>query len=119
MGQRKKEKNSLIRSSIRLRIPLEDQSEVIDILGSVKEQTQVEPTCIYVRLYRGVNQAEIIMIEELWEKEDELRRHLKSELYRRVLLAMELSEDPPEVRFDRVIDFTGFETIEAARKNGA
>ncbi len=115
MGQNQHPKNSLIRSSIRLRIPLEDQSEVIDILETVKEQIQVEPTCHYARLYRGANEAEIIMIEELWEKEEELRRYLKSKLYQRVLLAMEFSEEQPEVRFERIIDATGFENIEQAR----
>ncbi len=116
MRQNPNLKSSLIRSSIRLRIPLENQSEVLDILESIKDQIQVEPTCRYVRLYRGANEAEIIMIEELWEKEDEFKRHLKSELYRRILLAMELSEDSPEICFDRVIETSGFESIERLRK---
>ena len=71
-------KTDLIRSSIRLRIPLKKQSEALDILGSVCEQTQFESSCHHVRIYREANASETIMIEELWTNEKDLNRHLKS-----------------------------------------
>lgn len=106
----------LIRSTIRIQVPLNKQSEVLDILESVREQTQFEPDCIYARLYRGNNDVEIVMLEELWKGEQELLRHLKSDTYQRVLLAMEMADHSPEIRFDKIIISDGFETIKDARQ---
>ena len=41
--------------------------------------------------------------------------HLRSEQYRRVLAAIELSQEAPEIRFDTVATRGGFEVVEAAR----
>ena len=108
-------KTDLIRSSVRLRIPLKKQSEALDILESVREQTQFESSCHHVRIYRETNESETIMIEEVWSNEEDLNRHLKSDAYRRTLLVMEMATAVPEIRFDRIIQSNGIETIVKAR----
>lgn len=111
-----KRDSHLIRASIRIKIPLKKQSEVLEILESVREQTQFEPDCIFARVYRGADDVEIIMLEELWKGEQELLGHLQSETYRRVLLAIEMADAPPEIRFDKIVESKGFETIKKARQ---
>jgi hypothetical protein len=44
-----------------------------------------------------------------------LDHHLRSEDYRRVIAAIELSQEVPEIHFDSVETRGGFEVIEAAR----
>ena len=109
-------KTDLIRSSVRLRIPLNKQSEALDILGSVREQTQFESSCHHVRIYREANESEVIMIEELWASAEDLNRHLKSDAYRRILLVIEMAAAAPEIRFDKIIQSGGIETIVKARR---
>ena len=104
-----------IRASIRLQVPSKKLSEVLGILESVCEQVQFEPNCIYTRLYRSTNEVDTIMLEELWSNDQELHRHLQSEAYGRVLLAIEMASAPPEIRFDEIVESTGFETIKAVR----
>lgn len=108
-------KTDLIRSSVRLRIPLKKQSEALDILESVREQTQFESSCHHVRIYRETNESETIMIEEVWSNEEDLNRHLKSDAYRRTLLVMEMATAVPEIRFDKIIQSSGIDTILKAR----
>lgn len=108
-------KSGLVRSSIRLRISLKKQSEVFDLLESVREQIQFEPHCLYARLYREANEAESVMFEELWETVEDMLRHLQSDAYRRILLAIEMADVPPDIRFDKIIQSSGFETIVKAR----
>jgi quinol monooxygenase YgiN len=96
-------------------IPLEKQSEVLEILGSIIEQTQFEPGCISCRLYRGVDEEEAIMIEELWMSEKDVTRHLRSDKYRKILLVVEMATETPEIRFDTISHSNGVETIELAR----
>lgn len=104
-----------VRSTIRILIPLNKQSEALDILKSVKAQIQFEPSCISSRLYRGVDEVRAIMVEELWENDESIQRHLNSDVYRQVLFVIEMAEEPPEIRFDTIMSSSGVETIEKAR----
>jgi quinol monooxygenase YgiN len=105
----------MVRSIIRMLIPLEKQSEALDILGSMVEQTQFEPGCISSRLYRGVEDVRAIMLEELWASDEDVQHHLQSDKYRKILLVVEMAEEPPEIRFDTIDHSTGVERIEQAR----
>jgi quinol monooxygenase YgiN len=118
MNQRKDEhsEDNAVRSTIRMLIPLDKQSEALEILGAVQSQIQFEPSCISARLYRGVDDVREIMVEELWENDKDIKHHLKSEAYRRVLLVVEMAEEPPEIRIDTILRSNGVETIEEARK---
>ena len=106
----------MVRSTIRMLIPLEQQTEALEILGSMTEQIQFEPGCISCGLYRGVDKKGVIMIEELWMSDADLQRHLRSDKYRQILLVVEMASEPPEIRFDTIAHSSGVETIETARK---
>jgi quinol monooxygenase YgiN len=108
-------KMGMVRSTIRMLLPLSKQNEALEILGSMTEQIQFEPGCISCRLYRGVDDEGVIMIEELWMNEEDVRRHLRSDKYRKVLLVVEMAAEPPEIRFDTIAHSSGVETIEKAR----
>jgi len=105
----------MVRATIRMLIALEKQSEALEILGSMIEQTQFEPGCVSCRLYRGVEDARAIMLEELWTSDEDVQRHLRSEKYRKILLVVEMSTEPPEICFDIIAHSSGVETIEQAR----
>jgi len=105
----------MIRSTIKIRIPPEKQGGALEILGPVIERTQFEPGCVSCRIYRSVDDACTIMLDELWRSDGELQHHLRSDEYRRILLAVEMAAEPPEIRFDRIAQSSGVETIEQAR----
>ena len=105
----------MVRSIIRMLIPLEKQSEALEILGSMIEQIQFEPGCLSCRLYRGVEDTLAIMLEELWLSEEDVQRHLRSDKYYKVLLVVEMATEPPEIRFDTIALSMGVERIEQAR----
>ena len=56
-----------------------------------------------------------IMVEERWTSDAHMRQHLQSDAYRRILLVIEMAQEPPEIRFDRIMHTSGVETIEKAR----
>jgi len=105
----------MVRTTIRMLIPLEKQSEALEILGSTIEQTQFEPGCISCRVYRGVEDVRAIMLEELWASDEDVQRHLRSDKYRKILLVVEMADESPEIRFDTIAQSSGVETIEQAR----
>jgi quinol monooxygenase YgiN len=105
----------MIHSTIRMLLPLKKLSEAQEILGSMTEQIQFEPGCISCRLYRDVQEECALMFDETWTNEKDLLLHLQSDRYRRVLLVVEMSVEPPEIRFDTIVHSSGVETIEQAR----
>ena len=56
-----------------------------------------------------------MMIEELWQSNEDLDRHLRSDDYLKVLLVVEMAIEKPEIRFNSISCSTGVETIEKAR----
>ena len=107
-----------VRSTIRMLIPLNKQSEALEILRVVSGQVQFEPGCISSRLYRGADEARAIMIEDHWKSDQDILHHLQSDTYQRVLLVMEMAEELPDIRFDTIAHSGGVEVIEEARKQG-
>jgi len=105
----------MVRTTIRMLIPLEKQSEALEILGSMTEQIQFEPGCITCRLYRGLDDECSIMLEELWMSDEDVQRHLRSDQYTKILLVVEMAAELPEIRFDTIAQSSGVETIEKAR----
>jgi quinol monooxygenase YgiN len=121
MNQRKGAwlKQVMVRSTIRMMIPLDKQREALDLLGFVSNQVQFEPSCISSRYYRGVDEVRAIMVEELWMGNEAMLRHLQSDEYRRILLAVEMAEAPPVIRFDEISLTSRLETIKKELKKSA
>ncbi len=105
----------MIRATIRMLIPAGKQKEALEILNSMVEEIQFETGCISCRIYRGVKDNRAIMVEELWECEEDVRRHLRSKKYGKILMVIEMASEFPEIRFDIISGSSGVETIEQAR----
>jgi quinol monooxygenase YgiN len=104
-----------VHSTIRMLIPLNKQGEAFDILKAVCAQIQFNPNCISTHLYRGVDDVRAVMVEERWASDEHVMQHLRSAIYRRILLVIEMAEEPPEIFFDVVRRSTGMEKIEMAQ----
>ena len=91
------------------------QSEALEILEAVHARIQSNPNCISAHLYRGVDDVRAITVEERWASDKDLTRHLRSEVYRRILLVIEMSEEPPEIIFDVISKTAGIEKIVEAK----
>jgi quinol monooxygenase YgiN len=56
-----------------------------------------------------------IVFVERWVSAEALEAHLRSALYLRVLGAIELAGNPPDIRFDHVSASEGIEVVERSR----
>ena len=91
------------------------QSEALEILGSVTARIQADTRCLGTGLYRCLDDAGTIMLEELWQSPEGILQHLRSDDYRRILLVLEMAEEPPDIRFDTIAQSSGIEVIRKAR----
>ena len=87
--------------------------------GPFKDRCEAQPGCLACHIYEEQGAEPAIVLVERWETQSALEAHLRSEAYRRVLGAVELSGSPPEVSFDYVSATDGIELIERSRTPGA
>lgn len=79
--------------------------------GPIEAQPQ-NRTC---RIYEEDGFDQAVLYVEQWASEAHFEQHVRSEVYRRILAAVEFSSKPPEIRFDFVSQSKGMELIEALR----
>jgi quinol monooxygenase YgiN len=90
-------------------------AEVLEIFQAIQGPVLAQPGCVACHIYEEPGPARAIVLVERWESQGALEAHLRSETYRRILGAIELSGGPPEVCFDSVSATDGMDLIERAR----
>jgi len=91
------------------------RAEVLEILRSVQGPVLAQPGCAECRIYEEQGPEAAVVLLERWESQAALETHLRSETYRRILGAIELSGDRPDIRFEHVSVSEGIELIERSR----
>jgi quinol monooxygenase YgiN len=91
------------------------RAQLLEILQSVQHLTVGRSGCLGCWLSGDHLRHNDICYAEQWAEEDDLYAHMRSDLYRRVLAAIELSRKSPEVNFHFVTVTKGMELIEALR----
>jgi len=91
------------------------QQVVLDILRSVTDTTRLKSGCMACAVYTAQGKAQTILYLEQWQSRETMERHIRSELYFRVLSAMELADEPPEIYFHEVSETKGLEYVVALR----
>ena len=105
----------MILSKLRLFPAPEQRRQILATLRSVQGPTQAEPSCSAAQVYEEDGPAAAILYVEEWESESEFREHVRSELYRRILAAIDLSKSAPEVRFYHVSKVQDLELVQQIR----
>ena len=105
----------MIHASVRMKFMPGKFAEARDILLALVESTQFTPGCLGCDLYQGLRERYVLLFEQWWETKADLDRHLRSDHYQRVILAMEMATEHPLIRFSEISHSAGLETIERAR----
>jgi len=93
----------------------ENESKVIDVLDSIQALIATNADCLGCFFIVGTGAGESICYMERWRTREALDRHLRSNLYCRVLEAMELSRKPPIVEFYEMKGIGGLDVIKDVR----
>ena len=100
-------------------LPAPDRrAEILEVFRAIQGPVLAQPGCAACHIYEEQGPEHAIVIVERWESQAALEAHLRSEIYRRILSAVELSGGPPEVCFDSVSSSEGMELIERSRIPG-
>jgi quinol monooxygenase YgiN len=104
----------MVISTLRIVTAPRSRAEVVRNLAAQRGPTRVQPGCLRCDLYRDVEDQETITLAEEWESQADLDLRLRSEDYRAVLAAIELSQEQPVIHFDTVIRRAGLEIVASA-----
>jgi quinol monooxygenase YgiN len=63
-------------------------------------------------LYQDIEDPNALTLVEEWESRTDLDKHIRSSEYKKVLAAMDLSDQPPEIKFNDILKTDGMELIE-------
>lgn len=85
---------------------------LLSLLGPMR----VEAGCIDCRLFRDLTNPNAFQLETYWNSEDDLTRHVRSPVYKKLLFLMEMGAEPPTVEFHEVCQTRGLEFIQTARQ---
>jgi quinol monooxygenase YgiN len=106
----------VIFSVISLCPSLKNRGQLIELLRSVLDLSRPCPGRMGCWLSEEDSLQNRIIYAEQWETEEALHEHIRSDLYRRLLSAIELSERPPEVKFYYATETRGFDLVESIRR---
>ena len=105
----------VITGTVRFLPPPDRRADVLEILRSVQGSVRTQPGCAAFDIYAEQGPESAVLLVERWETDDALEAHLRSEIYRSILGAIELSGERPEIRFEQVSASQGMELIERTR----
>jgi quinol monooxygenase YgiN len=104
----------MIISTVTIKAGSEQKEQVLEILFSVKGRTEGEAGCLGCRISQDIQNDHLLIYEEVWQGEENLNQHIRSDLYPKILAAMDLSSEPPKVEFSTVSRTQGMELIKEA-----
>jgi len=98
---------AMVISTLKILTAPRSRAEVVRTLAAQLGPTRVQPGCRQCNLYQDIENPEAVTLVEEWESQTDMDPRLRSEDYRAVLGAIELSQEPPVIHFDTVTRRTG------------
>ena len=91
------------------------RQEIIDLLRTVEDYAQMKPGFLECSLFEACGEDKTILYLERWNDSVEMHQHIQSPLFLRVLTAMELALEAPQMNFHEVNETQGLELVESLR----
>jgi len=102
-----------------VKVPSSKRSDVINIFESFSGPISVQPGCKGIRLYSDVNNDDDLILVEEWNSPADLKRHVLSDDFLKILAVMDMADEPPEIHFHEVSSTKGFELVKKLRNHGS
>ena len=101
----------MILANVRIQPADNHRLEVLELLHSIQGQVQASPGCSSCRVSEESRGDHAILLSESWESDEDFREHVRSDLFDRILAALELSRVPPEVCINQISGSEGLELV--------
>ncbi len=93
----------------------EKRVEILRILSSIKGPVQAISACLDCCICEEESGEGMIVYIEQWQSWEAFMRHIRSEIYTKILEAIELSREMPDVSYFEVSSIKGMDLLNAVR----
>lgn len=98
--------------TIRLTADEKTRPQLLDSLKGIQETVRAHPRCDHYCLHQSLsNPGKLALIGE-WQTQEAMNEHIRSEAFRVVLAAIDLSSEKPEICFDKLVSREGLEYLQ-------
>ena len=105
----------MIVATIKIKVSPKRFGDMQEIMHSILGSIRGEPGLINCRFYQNVdNDNEFFIITE-WKSEDYLNRYIATDEYRKFIALIDISEEQPDIKFNKISKISGMEKIAAIR----
>ena len=105
----------MVIGTLRFLPPPHRRLRVLEILSRIQGPVLADPGCAGFHIYEEHEPTAAVVLVERWESMVALEEHIRSDTFRSILAALELSGKVPDVRFDHVSASEGMELVVRAR----
>lgn len=105
----------MIVTTIRIQTTAENRKEILQTFRSLSGPIRGEDGCKSCRLYREVENEEIVIVIEEWDSKDHWDEHLRSEQFAVMMGAMSLLQQPESVEVQVLDQLEGSRSVEAIK----
>ena len=106
----------MIIMTLRMTTPPDKLDKFLHALRLLMGPIRVESGCLSCHVYRNAESENELIITQEWATQADLDHYLRTDDFRKVLIMLELSSEPPDIRFDTIIHTAGIEVIENAQR---
>lgn len=106
----------MIIATLRMTAPPDKRDEFLRALRLLMGPVGVESGCLSCHVYRNAESENELIITQEWATQADLDHHLRTDDFRKVLIMLELSSEPPDICFHTIIHTAGIEVIENAQR---
>jgi quinol monooxygenase YgiN len=97
--------------TVRLEVYSEHRDEAIQTFRALLGPIRGTAGCLRCHLLEDVQEPNEVELVVEWKTEEDFARHVRTDLFRRVLQGMELACEPPEVRIRAVEGTRGMDLL--------
>ncbi len=101
----------MIQATFRIVPPPGKRDEILEVLSILKGPTEVSKGSRGSRALQDADDERVITYIELWENWEDLKAHIRSERFRRILPYIDMSVEPPQVEFSNLERVKGMEFL--------
>ena len=109
---------NLATCSIDMHFPSKDVDHAIRLLLSVNRNIQAKRGCRACDIGREAADANLVHYREEWESAESFHRHVQSEEFRRVLIAVDLCSEEPRIVVGTLSGHSGMAYLRKLREEG-
>jgi len=97
--------------TIRLSTGGSNHALIVSSLREIQEAVRAQQGCRHFNLYESVEDHSSLLLVENWETQQAMNEHIRSQDFRVILAALDLSDSKPEIRFNSVVSSQGLEYL--------